>query len=51
MPYKSAAQRAYLHIHEPEVAAKWDAEYGAKQRQKPKAVGKARPTKRKRKAG
>jgi hypothetical protein len=26
MPYKSAAQRAYLHIHEPKVAARWDKE-------------------------
>ena len=28
MPYKSAKQRAYLHIHEPELAARWDKEYG-----------------------
>lgn len=27
MPYKSAAQRAYLHIHEPKVAARWDKEH------------------------
>lgn len=30
MPYKSVKQRAYLHIHEPELAAKWDARYGGK---------------------
>ena len=30
MPYKSAKQRAYLHIHEPKLAAKWDREYGGK---------------------
>ena len=28
MPYKSKAQRAYLHIHEPKLAAKWDKKYG-----------------------
>jgi len=28
MPYKSAKQRAYLHIHEPELAKKWDKKYG-----------------------
>lgn len=28
MPYKSAKQRAYMHIHVPEVAAKWDEKYG-----------------------
>lgn len=30
MPYKSKKQRAYLHIHEPALAAKWDAETGGK---------------------
>ena len=30
MPYKSAKQRAYLHIHEPALAARWDKEYGGK---------------------
>ena len=28
MPYKSSKQRAYLHIHEPELAKKWDKKYG-----------------------
>jgi hypothetical protein len=28
MPYKSAKQRAYMHIHEPEIAKRWDAKYG-----------------------
>lgn len=28
MPYKSAKQRAYLHIHEPKLAARWDRTYG-----------------------
>ncbi len=27
MPYKSRAQAAYLHIHHPEIAKKWDHEY------------------------
>ena len=30
MPYKSAAQRGWMHIHEPGIAAKWDAEIHAK---------------------
>lgn len=30
MPYKSARQRAYLHIHEPALAKRWDREYGGK---------------------
>ena len=30
MPYRSAKQRAYLHIHEPALAAKWDKKYGGK---------------------
>lgn len=30
MPYKSAKQRAYLHIHEPEVAKRWDKKYAGK---------------------
>ena len=30
MPYKSAKQRAYMHIHEPKIAARWDKEYGGK---------------------
>lgn len=27
MPYKSRRQAAYLHIHLPKLAAKWDREY------------------------
>lgn len=30
MPYKSAKQRAYLHAKHPDIAARWDAEYGGK---------------------
>lgn len=27
MPYKSKAQMAYMHIHHPKIAARWDKEY------------------------
>jgi hypothetical protein len=30
MPYKSKAQRGYMHVHHPKVAAKWDKKYGGK---------------------
>lgn len=30
MPYKSEAQRAYLHIHAPKLAARWDKRYDGK---------------------
>lgn len=30
MPYRSAKQRAYMHIHHPDIAARWDAEFGGK---------------------
>ncbi len=30
MPYKSAKQRAFMHIHHPGIAAKWDKKYGGK---------------------
>lgn len=30
MPYKSRKQRAYLHIHRPKLAKKWDKKYGGK---------------------
>jgi hypothetical protein len=44
MPYKSPEQRAYLHINEPEVAAKWDAELrsqDAEMKAKPKKKSKS----------
>lgn len=28
MPYKSKAQVAYMHIHHPRIAARWDKKYG-----------------------
>lgn len=30
MPYRSKKQRAYLHIHHPKLAKKWDKKYGGK---------------------
>jgi hypothetical protein len=30
MPYRSAKQRAYLHINKPKLAKKWDKRYGGK---------------------
>jgi hypothetical protein len=38
MPYRSKRQRAYLHIHEPKIAKKWDKETGGKivKKKKPK---------------
>lgn len=29
MPYKSKKQAAYMHIHHPEIAKRWDKEYGS----------------------
>lgn len=34
MPYTSTKQRAYMHIHHPKIAARWDAKYGSKIRRK-----------------
>jgi len=34
MPYVSSRQRAYMHIHHPEIARRWDREYGGKVRQR-----------------
>lgn len=28
MPYKSDAQAAFMHIHHPDIAKKWDKNYG-----------------------
>ena len=40
MPYKSEKQRRYLHANEPELAKKWDKNYGGKI-EKQKAQAKA----------
>jgi hypothetical protein len=34
MPYRSAKQRRYMHAKHPEIAARWDAEYGGKVKEK-----------------
>ena len=30
MPYRSEAQRRYMHAKHPKIAAKWDRKYGGK---------------------
>jgi hypothetical protein len=30
MPYRSSRQRAWMHIHEPAVARRWDRKYGGR---------------------
>ena len=30
MPYKSKKQRAWMHIHHPKIAKRWDKRYGTK---------------------
>jgi len=30
MPYASKAQRGWMHVHEPKIAARWDKRYGGK---------------------
>jgi hypothetical protein len=40
MPYKSKAQRAYLHIHHKDVAERWDREYGGGGKNLPEHVRK-----------
>lgn len=30
MPYKSKVQAAYMHIHHPDIAGRWDKKYGGK---------------------
>ena len=45
MPYKSKAQAAFMHMHHPQIAARWDRAYGAVvQKDTPRATKK--PTKR-----
>ena len=41
-PYRSKRQRSYLHVHEPALAARWDAEYGGKIKPKAKKKTKKR---------
>ena len=39
MPYTSEKQRAYMHIHHPKIAARWDKKYGGKIVKKKKKRG------------
>jgi len=45
MPYKSAKQRRYMHAKHPDIAARWDAEYGGKVVKKKKATKKKKGAK------
>lgn len=50
MPYKSAKQAAYMHIHLPAVAKQWDREMGrtgVKDSAKKPPVPKGKPAKKK----
>jgi len=38
MPYKSAKQRAWMHINKPDIAKRWDKEYGSKIKKKKKSI-------------
>ena len=38
MPYRSKKQRAYMHIHHPEIAKRWDKKYGGRIAKKKKKV-------------
>lgn len=51
MPYVSARQRAYMHVHHPKIAARWDKKYGGKitgKRKKKKRIKRKKKKKRKR---
>lgn len=40
MPYASAKQRGFMHIHHPEIAKKWDEEERKKKAKKKKSAKK-----------
>lgn len=42
MPYRSEKQRRFMHARHPEIAARWDKEYGSKVKPKIKRVRKKR---------
>ena len=42
MPFTSEKQRKYLHAKHPEIAERWEREYGSKPRPKVKAKAKAK---------
>jgi hypothetical protein len=43
MPYRSERQRRFMHARHPDIAARWDKEYGAKivPKAKPRGASKA----------
>lgn len=45
MPYKSVKQRAFMHAQHPDIAKRWDREYGGKVAPKQKAAPKKRKVK------
>ncbi len=52
MPYKSDAQRKYMHAVHPEIAKRWDAEIAAKKEEHLKArIKMMRPRKRRESGG
>lgn len=42
MPYKSEKQRKFMHAKHPDIAARWDKEYGSKPSKKKAAPKKRR---------
>lgn len=45
MPFKSEAQRRYLYANEPDIAKRWEREYGTST-DLPERVGRKKPAKR-----
>lgn len=43
MPYRSEKQRRFMHVKHPDIAQRWDAEYGGKivPKRKPRGASKA----------
>lgn len=46
MPYRSRKQRAWMHIHRPRLAEKWDRTYGGKIRRSDRTRNKRKGAKR-----
>jgi hypothetical protein len=47
MPYRSDKQRRYMHARHPEIAARWDKEYGGKVQPKGKTKAKTKAKRKK----
>jgi hypothetical protein len=50
MPYRSERQRRFMHAKHPDIAARWDEEYGGKIQPKRKKPAKAKEAVRRRAA-